>query len=153
MADEQTQEVTQAEEPQGAEVKETDWKAEARKWESRAKKSEQAAVELEMLKAAQMSEQEKAEARAAKAEAELAELKAEQERSSAARELSSEYGVPVQLLEYCSNRESMVRFISDYKAQATPVHAASTSSQRRIVNDGSVANRDKFAAAVEGLIR
>lgn len=153
MAEESIQEAAQVEEPQGEETKQTDWKAEARKWESRAKKSEQAAQELEALKMAQLSEQEKAEARAQKAEAELAEMKAERDRIASARELSSEYGVPAELLEYCSNREAMVRFVADYRAHQAPVHAASAASQSRIVRDGAVSNRDKFAAAVEGIIR
>lgn len=38
----------------------TDWKAEARKWETRAKENKGAAAELEQLRAAQMTEQEKA---------------------------------------------------------------------------------------------
>jgi hypothetical protein len=43
---------------------ETDWKAEARKWEKRAKENNTAATELQQLREAQMSEQEKAVAEA-----------------------------------------------------------------------------------------
>jgi len=46
---------------------EPDWKAEARKWEKRAKENNTAAEELEKLKAAQLTEQEKAIAEAEKA--------------------------------------------------------------------------------------
>ncbi|MEU6222249.1 hypothetical protein [Streptomyces sp. NPDC047042] len=46
---------------------EPDWKAEARKWEKRAKDNSTATEELEKLKAAQLSEQEKAVAAAEKA--------------------------------------------------------------------------------------
>lgn len=51
----------------------TDWKAEARKWEDRAKANKGAADELEALKAAQMTEQEKA-VKAAKDEGRTAAL-------------------------------------------------------------------------------
>ncbi|SDM46570.1 hypothetical protein SAMN04487981_101610 [Streptomyces sp. cf386] len=51
----------------------TDWKAEARKWEDRAKANKTAADELEALKAANMSEQEKA-VKAAKADGRTAAL-------------------------------------------------------------------------------
>jgi len=52
---------------------EPDWKAEARKWENRAKENKDAADELEKLKAANMSEQEKA-VKAAKDEGRTAAL-------------------------------------------------------------------------------
>ena len=62
-----------------AEQAETDWKAKyesmrehMRDWEKKAKANQSAADELEQLKAAQMTEQEKAIARAEQAEAELA---------------------------------------------------------------------------------
>lgn len=154
MADEQAQEIAQVDEPHGEETKQTDWKAEARKWEQRAKKSEQAANELEILKAAQMTEQEKAEARAVKAESELAQLKAQQAHYSDARELAKEYGVPFELLECCADRDAMVKAVTLLKSNPQTVHAASQSNNTRIVKGGGeMSNRDKFALAVESLIR
>lgn len=58
-------------ESQDASTDTTDWKAEARKWESRAKKSKAAQDELEKLKQAQMTEQQKAQAKIAKLQKEL----------------------------------------------------------------------------------
>lgn len=151
MADENTQEVAQTEEPQGSEEKATDWKAEARKWEARAKKSAAAEAELTALKQSQMTEQEKANARAEKAEQELAELKAAAEKAQAAREISQSEGVPVELLEFCSDVEAMQRFAKVYNANKLPIHAAASANGSKIVRDGKVANRDKFAEAVKGL--
>lgn len=148
MADETTsQEIAQAEQPQGETAKEIDWKAESRKWESRAKKSEAAERELEQLKAAQMTEQEKATARAEKAEAELAELKAEQARLTAAQEISERDGVPISLLKYCADVDAMNEFAKEYKASIVPTHAAAPAKTTRIVtgNDGKLNNEQIFA--------
>lgn len=51
-------------EPEAPKAEETDWKAMSRKWEQQAKKNSKAAEELEKLRAAAMSEQEKAVAEA-----------------------------------------------------------------------------------------
>ena len=79
MADE-----TMTAQDQVSQESETDWKAKyeamrehSRDWEKKAKANQSAADELEKLKAAQMTEQDKANARADAAEAELAQLKAE----------------------------------------------------------------------------
>lgn len=45
--------------PEPAQAKETDWKAEARKWEDRAKENKSASEELASIKAAQMTETER----------------------------------------------------------------------------------------------
>lgn len=141
-----------------AQESETDWKAKydemrnhMRDWEKKAKANQSAADELEKLKAAQMTEQEKANARAEKAEQELAELKAAAEKAQAAREISQSEGVPVELLEFCSDVEAMQRFAKVYNANKLPIHAAASANGSKIVRDGKVANRDKFAEAVKGL--
>lgn len=126
MADENTQEVEQTEEPQGETKAKTDWKAEARKWENLAKKGKAAEEELAKLKEAQMTELEKANARAEKAEAELAAKNAEAERLQAARELASKNSVPVELLEFCSDADAMEEFCKVYRATQPTIHAAST---------------------------
>lgn len=150
MADEQTQEVEQTQEPQGEAKAKTDWKAEARKWESLAKKGKAAEEELAKLKEAQMTEQEKANARAEKAEAELAEMKAEAARVQAAREIASKHSVPAELLEFCSDAEAMERFCEVYHASTQPIHAAAAGVSTRIVKDGGKANpREVFAAFAE----
>lgn len=156
MAEETKQPEQVAPEPQGDEhPKETDWKAEARKWEARAKKSANAELELEALKQAQMTEQEKLKAKADKAEAELAAIKAEQQRITDARELSQRDGVPVELLEFCTDREAMVRFANVYKSVAPAVHSAAPATPPRVVTSGDVkpSEGDIFAEAVRGLFK
>ena len=151
---EETQAQEAAEEtPQGAPKHETDWKAEARKWEARAKKSEAAEGELEKLKQAQMTEQEKANARAEKAEAELAEMRAETERIQAARETAEATGVPRELLEFCADREAMERFAAIYSEKRPEVHAVAKDAAPRIVKDKATrTNGDIFAEAVANLL-
>ena len=126
MADETTTNA-QATEQQAAE---TDWQAKyeemrghMRDWEKKAKANQNAADELEKLKAAQMSEQEKANARAEAAEAELAQLKAEKAKVDAATRLASETGVPFEMLMFCADEEAMTEFAKTY-ADATHVAAA-----------------------------
>lgn len=115
MADENTQEIEQTEEPQGETKASTDWKAEARKWESLAKKGKAAEEELAKIKESQMTELEKAKAEAETAKTELAEIKAEQERLKTAREFAEKESVPVSLLEFCKV-EDMEAFCKAYKA-------------------------------------
>lgn len=157
---EETQVEEQPQEPQGEAEQpkpETDWKAEARKWEARAKKSEAAEAELDALKQAQMTEQEKATARAEKAEAELAEAKAEQQRIRDAREIAERENVPLELVEFCADAEAMEAFAARYKAANPPqqVHAAPRSSGPRIVRDGEAAqtNAQRFAQFVEPMFK
>jgi len=150
MAEEQVQEVTTEEEPQGEAKAKTDWKAEARKWEALAKKGKAAEDELAKLKEAQMTEQEKANARAEKAEAELAEMKAEQKRLADAREIAAKHAVPVQLLEFCADADAMERFCEVFREVQQPVHAIGSSIPARIVRDGGKADpRDAFVAFAE----
>lgn len=149
MADENTQEVEQTEEPQGEPKAKTDWKAEARKWESLAKKGKAAEEELARLKESQMTEQEKANARAEKAEAELAQMKAEADRLQAAREYASSEAVPLELLEFCK-AEDMDAFCKAYKAAQVEVHALSGTSYSHInTGTGAPNPRDAFIAFAE----
>lgn len=152
MAEETNEVMTQTEEPQGEpEAKETDWKAEARKWEARAKKSLAAEEELEKLKAAQMTEQEKAIARAETAEAELARLKAEKAKAEKAKEIAEKNGVPVSLLSYCADEEAMEAFAAEYAKSQAQVHAAPMSNGSRIIrgNEQKPTTREQFAHALE----
>lgn len=137
---------------------ETDWQQKyeamrqhSRDWEKRAKENAAAATELEQLKQQQMTEQEKANARAEKAEAELAQLKAKAEKSAAARKLADETGVPLKLLEYCSDEEEMQQFVSDYRAEQQPVHAAGKAQASKVVNggEGALTDGDLFAQTAE----
>ena len=159
MAEEQAAmaaEAAQAEEsPQGeAEASGTDWKAEARKWEARAKKSANAELELEALKQAQMSESEKLKQKAEKAERELAEIKAEQQRQLDAREIAQRENVPLNLLEFCADREAMEAFAKTYKAGQQPLHSAAAAPQSRIVaNDPKQSEGEMFANAVRDLFK
>ena len=159
MAEETEVVVDQTPEPQGEEEAKptTDWKAEARKWEARAKKSEAAEAELDALKQAQMTEQEKITQRAEKAEAELAQVKAEQQRIAHAREIAERDNVPAELLEFCADAEAMEDFSRAYLAANPPkqVHAAPQSSGSRIVKEAEPApnNAQKFAEFVQPMFK
>ena len=149
MADENTQEVEQTEEPQGEQKAKTDWKAEARKWESLAKKGKAAEEELAKLKEEQMTEQEKANARAEKAEKELAEMKAEAERLQSAREYSQSEGVPLELLEFVK-ADDMEKFCKLYKASQVPIHSVAGAQSSRInVSSGKQDPKAAFIAFAE----
>ena len=153
MAEEAIQEVENVEEsPQGeTEAKETDWKAEARKWEQRAKKSQAAEIELEKLKAAQMTEQEKAIARAEAAENELNALKAEKAKNDAARRLSNETGVPFEMLMFCTDEDAMVEFAKTYAKESHVSSAPKANNGSRIIrgNEQKPTTREQFAQALE----
>lgn len=139
-----------AQQAAGAEAQEadkaTDWKAEARKWEARAKKSAEAEAELERLKAAQMTEAEKAAAHLAAVEAELTQLKAEQQRRMDAAEVAKATGVPASLLEYCADRASMEAFSAEYAEAKRGAAAAPAAERTRIVRgDGAkLTTKDEF---------
>jgi hypothetical protein len=83
-----------------------DWKAKyeemrthAREWETKAKANKGAADELEKLKAANLSEQEKAIARAEKAEAELQKLQANAERAEMAQRVAAKTKLPLEIVQ------------------------------------------------------
>ena len=136
---------------------ETDWKAKyeemrnhMRDWEKKAKANQSAFDELEKLKAEQMTEQEKANARAEKAEEELAALKAEAERVEAARHISSETGVPFDLLMYCNNTDAMADFAKKYQTEQP--HAVATANRSKVIRgEAKKTNGDLFADAVADL--
>ena len=140
-------------------VETTDYKAKyeamrqhSREWEKRAKENAAAADELEALKQAQLTEQEKANARAEKAESELAALKAEAKRKEDARAIANETGVPLELLEYCADKDAMERFVSDYKDQQPTVHAAGKAKASQVVT-GSKATVSQEGQFVKDLFR
>ena len=95
-----------------------DWKAKyeemrthARDWESKAKANKDAAQELEKLKAANLSEQEKAIARAEKAEAELQQLRAQAERAEMAQRVAEKTKLPLEVVQTLNgeDEESLVK--------------------------------------------
>ena len=145
MADELTNGTQVVDEsPQGeTEAEATDWKAEARKWERYAKKAQAAEAELEQLKQAQMTEQEKANARAEAAEAELAHLKAEKERTDAAQRIAAESGVPIELLMYCADEDAMKSFKKAYEKATHAPSAPSALIGSRIVKDNEQTSTSK----------
>ena len=124
MAEEAIQEVENVEEsPQGeTEAKETDWKAEARKWEQRAKKSQAAENELNALKA-------------------------EKAKNDAARRLSNETGVPFEMLMFCTDEDAMVEFAKTYAKESHVSSAPKAMNGSRIVKGGETkpSNREIFA--------
>ncbi|MEA5645375.1 MAG: hypothetical protein R5N65_07530 [Cutibacterium granulosum] len=91
-----TETQTQDAAPQTGESKpaETDWKAEARKWESRAKANHDAARQLAELQDAQRTDAEKL----ADAQATIKRFEAAEQRRGWADEVSSDTGVPANLL-------------------------------------------------------
>lgn len=137
---------------------ETDWQAKyeamrqhSRDWEKKAKENAAAASELEALKQANLTEQEKANARAEKAESELAALKAEAQRKEDARAIADETGVPLELLEYCADKDAMEEFARVYTAKQPTVHAAAPAVGTK-VHRGSgspVTTAQQFADAIE----
>jgi hypothetical protein len=95
-----------------------DWKAKyeemrthARDWEAKAKANKGAADELEKLKAANLSEQEKAIARAEKAEAELQKLQANAERAEMAQRVAAKTKLPLEIVQTLNgeDEESLVK--------------------------------------------
>lgn len=141
---------------------EKDWKAEydkmrehMRDWEKKAKANQSAADELEKLKAAQMTEQEKANARAEAAEAELAQLKAEKARADAATRLASETGVPYDLLMFCEDEDSMAEFAKTYAKETHISSAPSALGGSRIIrgDDKPKDNGEVFAEFAQNLFK
>lgn len=128
-----------------------DWQAKyeamrehSREWEQRAKANKAAADELQELKAAQMSEQEKLTARAEAAEKKLAELEALQAHEKAAKEIANETGVPVELLEFCTDETAMRDFAKQYGEKKPPV-APSAAAARIVRGGGKPSAREQFA--------
>lgn len=127
----------------------TDWKAKyeemrghMRDWEKKAKANQTAADELEKLRAAQMTEQEKERERADNAERELAELKAEKARTEAALRITKDTGVPLDLLMFCSDEEAMTDFAAKYTADSRIPSAPSATGVSRIVRSGNDENAE-----------
>ena len=139
-----TTEAAAVEQPQG---NETDWKAEARTWEKFAKENKAAKEELDALKAAQMTEQEKLVKRAEDAERQLAAANAAIQHSKDVAEVAAESGVPASLLEFCADRDAMERFAEQFNGSQQPVHAAATAPASRIARDVDTkrTNADAFA--------
>lgn len=151
-------ETTNVQEPNSQES-ETDWKAKyeemrthSREWEKKAKANQNAADELEKLKAAQMSEQEKANARAEAAEAELAQLKAEKAKVDAATRLASETGVPFEMLMFCADEEAMNDFAKTYAKETHVPAAPGALNGSRIIkgNEKPPTNAAVFADFAQG---
>lgn len=137
---------------------EADWKAKyeemrthSRDWEKKARANQSAADELEKLKAAQMTEQEKANARAEAAEAELNALKAEKAKADAAHAISKESGIPFEMLMFCADEGAMRDFAKTYAKDTHVSSAPSSLSSSRIIrgNEQKPNARDQFAALLE----
>ena len=146
----------ESQEQQAGQTETVDWQAKyeamrqhAREWEKAAKANKGAADELEKLKAEQMTEQEKAVQRAEKAEARLAEIQAEQQRAADAAKVAKTAGVPVELLEYLPDKETMERFAKTYAETLPDVHAAAGTSGSRVIREGRKQTASEaFAAAL-----
>ena len=153
-----TENIDQAANDNAPEVDETptDWQAKyeamrahSREWEAKAKANKAAADELEQIKAAQMTEQEKLTARAEAAEAKLAELEARQAHDEAAKQIAKDTGVPFELLSYCSDETAMREFAGKYGENRTP--AAPSAVAARIIRSGETkpTAREQFAAFLD----
>lgn len=130
----------------------TDWKAEARKWEARAKENKDAADELAALKAAQMTEAEKAAAHLAEVEGELAALKADAQRRADAAEVAKATGVPAALLEYCATRDDMEAFAAEYGTAAKPAGAPHAEPSRIARTGAKPTAADDFSAYMQTIM-
>lgn len=99
--------------PAEQEGKPVDWQAKyeamrqhSRDWESKAKANQSAADELEKLKAAQLTEQEKAVKRAEKAEAELQQLKAQAAHAQMVADVASSANVPAEVVSMLTGKDA-----------------------------------------------
>ncbi|MDU3821166.1 MAG: hypothetical protein E7G59_02495 [Cutibacterium granulosum] len=102
----------------------TDWKAEARKWESRAKANHDAARQLAELQDAQRTDAEKL----ADARATIKRFEAAEQRRSWADEVSSDTGVPANLL----SGDTLEAMRSS--AEALTTWAAETRKTRQVID-------------------
>lgn len=107
-------EETQAAQAQAQEAdKPIDWQAKyeamrehSREWERKARGNQEAADELEKLKVAQQTEQEKTVKRAEKAEAELASLKAAVERAETVAKVADKANVPAEVVGMLTGKDA-----------------------------------------------
>lgn len=155
MADESTNAQEPEKPAEDWQAKYEDMRAHSREWEKKAKANQNAADELEKLKAAQMSEQEKANARAEAAEAELAALKAEKAKVDAATKLASETGVPFDMLMYCKDEEAMQEFAATYAKETHVSSAPNALGGSRIIrgNDAPKGTGELFADFAQGFFK
>lgn len=155
MADESTKAQEPEQPAEDWQAKYEDMRAHSREWEKKAKANQNAADELEKLKAAQMSEQEKANARAEAAEAELAALKAEKAKVDAATKLASETGVPFEMLMYCKDEDAMQEFAAAYAKETHMSSAPSAAGGSRIVrgDDAPKGTGELFADFAQGFFK
>lgn len=155
MAEETT--ITQAEKAESIDwqAKYEEMRGHMRDWEKKAKANQSAADELEKLKSAQMTEQEKERERAEKAESELAALKAEQARTEAAMRIADETGVPLEMLMFCSDEDAMADFAKAYAKETHVSSAPSALGGSRIIkgNDQPKSNGDIFADFAQGFFK
>lgn len=140
------------------EVKETDWKAEARKWEERAKanraeaqaNAEAAARLAEIEESAKSAEQKQAEALAA-AQTELEQLRAQALRA----EVAAEKGVPAGLLAGATREEleASADALIEFRGKQEPARPSSSAIGRanNVTPTGSTA--DQFAAFIEDKLK
>lgn len=113
---------TQANSQQQTEPHGTDWKAEARKWESRAKANAEKAKKWDEEEEKQKTELQKEREAREKAEAELNRVTAQAEHLKLVNKVSSETGVPADLLhgETEEELEKSAQAISDFAASKSP---------------------------------
>ena len=100
-------------------AKETDWKAEARKWESRAKENSTAAARLAEIEEAGKTEAQKALERAEKAEKALAERESAEALAKVRDEVAKTTGVPAGVLRGAS-KEELEAHAAELKPHFTP---------------------------------
>lgn len=136
------------------EPKETDWKAEARKWESRAKENlsaakanEVAAKRLTEIEEAQKTETQKQQEALEKAQNELAELTVAKTRA----EVAAAKGVPAALLSGSTQEEleSAADALLEFRGESPSPFPKADPSQGVKGTSGGGTNADKFAAFME----
>lgn len=159
MAEEATTGQAQAEETKQKADGSAEWQAKyeamrahSREWERKARENQEAAAELEKLKEAQATEQEKAVRRAERAEAELSELKAKAERAETVTAVADAANVPAEVVSMLNGsgegelKEQVERLLKLLPAYPTRTDDGGGKAAAKVTN------AQRFASNLEGII-
>lgn len=131
-------------------AQETDWKAEARKWEQRAKDNTEKAQKFDALEEASKTEAQKQADALAAAQAKVKEYEQRDQLAEWAKEVSTETGVPANLLRG-SSKEELAAHAEQLKAlitaQATPPAPGTVPTIGNVPSVPNVSLADQIAEA------
>lgn len=140
--------------PETPPAKETDWKAEARKWEDRAKANKEAAEKLVAIEEASKTAEEKTAERTAELESKVKQYESEKQIATWQDEVSEATGVPSAFLT-ASTKEGMEAQAEKAKpliaqpAQQQNAQTVSTVGNQPERPSASIPIKDQIAAAEE----